>query len=997
MPVSGEKLAAEDQPTLRMRIEPVDYVTPTPAPCEPLEAAARSFQHFLHSQVGESAPNVDEWQSSFRGYPEHAQLFRDLHEQDPSAANRLVNAMTSMPVPGMEFLGFRLLAELGRGAFARVFLAEQEALARRHVVLKLAADIWGEAQTLAQLHHPNIVPVYSVHHREPFHAVCMPFQGTITLQDLLKDVQQRDTLPTTGKYVIQAFKSAVNSRQRVVRVETMNHRRPADAPPRVAPPSTDEARIERLASLSYVEAIVCLGAELADGLAHAHERGIVHHDLKPANVLLTDHGHPMLLDFNVAEDMKLRAGASIASVAGTLPYMAPEQIAAMEGGPNQIDARSDLYAFGIVMFELLTGIYPFMCRRGSTETALESMGKERRETPPSLQGLNPAVSPALEAIVRRCLEPDPTRRYQSARQLYEDLDCQRNHLPLQHTPEPSLGERMQKWSRRHPRLLAMSWVAAIAAILLLSVGGFAIHRGRALNELQTQEQERNRQEKIRQTALAGYEKFQDDFKNVQFLLYTHALEPEERKQGLSLGSRLLADYEILDNPSWQKKDLVQGLTDKQRQQLVNDSAELLLLMARATLGQPGNESSQVAQDALRLNELAAATDSRIATSPALWQQRAELYASLGKPAATDECQKKVTVGRERTAQDLFLLAGDHVGAGRLRDAAPLLERAVWLDPQHFWSWFILGTCQERLGRDGRAESCYTACVALGPNFPWSYFNRGLVHLRQQEFLLARADFTKVIELRPELMDAYLNRALAHQGLKEYKQADEDLTRALERGSPPTRLYFARAKVREKLGDVEGARKDRAEGLRLTPTDEKSWVARGYALMSKDPHAALADFEEALRINPRSPLALQNKAYVLADKLGRNKEALDVMNKAVELNPDSGQAHGGRGVLLARLGERDAAIRDAEDARAHDPSPLRLYQIACIYALTSSTHPDDRQQAIELLSTALRKGFGFPLLETDADLAPLREHPEFRRLVDAARALQSPSPPTSKKS
>jgi serine/threonine protein kinase/tetratricopeptide (TPR) repeat protein len=990
MPVSDEKLAVEDQPTLRVRADSADFAIPTPAPSEPLEAAARSYQHFLRSQVAGAAPKVDEWQSSFRGYPEHAQLFRDLHEQDPSAANRLVSAMTSMPVPGMEFLGFRLLAELGRGAFARVFLAEQEDLARRHVVLKLAADIWGEAQTLAQLHHPNIVPVYSVHHREPFHAVCMPFQGTITLQDLLKDVQQRDTLPTTGKYVIQAFKSAVNSRQRVVRVQTMNHRRPADTPPAEATPSTDEARIERLASLSYVETIVCLGAELADGLAHAHERGIVHHDLKPANVLLTDHGHPMLLDFNVAEDTKLRAGASIASVAGTLPYMAPEQIAAMEGGPNEIDARSDLYAFGIVMFELLTGIYPFTSRRGSTQTALEHMGKERRETPPSLQGLNPAVSPALEAIVRRCLESDPERRYQSARQLHEDLDRQRNHLPLQHTPEPSVSERLQKWSRRHPRLLATGWVAAIAAVLLLGVGAFAIHRGRELAELQTQERERDRQEKIRRTALAGYEKFQHDFKNAQFSLYTHALEPEERQRGLALGSRLLSDYGILDNPSWQQKELVQGLAETHRQQLVTDAAELMLLMARATLGQPGDEPTEAAaKDALRLNELAAATDSRMAMSPALWQQRGDLYASLGQDAAARETRKKVTAGSERSAQDLFLLASDHVGAGRLSDARPLLERAVWKDPQHYWAWFILGTCQDRLGQDTRAESSYTACVALAPTFPWSYFNRGLVHLRQQEFVLARADFTKVIELRPDEMKAYLNRASAHQGLKKYKQAEEDLSRALERGSPPTRLFFARANVREKLGDEDGARKDRAEGLRLTPTDEKSWVARGFALLHKDPQAALANFEEALRINPRSPLALQNKAYVLGDKLGRNKEALDVMNKAVELDPESGQAYGGRGVLLARLGDREAAIRDAEKAIARDSSPLRLYQIACIYALTSSKQPEDRQPAMQHLSTAVRRGFGFPLLETDPDLAPLRDQPEFRRLVDAARALQAP--------
>src|SRR5207247_8782205 len=102
-----------------------------------------------------------------------------------------------------------------------------------------------------------------------------------------------------------------------------------------------------------------LGSCLADGLAHAHERGILHRDLKPANVLLTDEGQPMLLDFNLAEDTKLRGSAAAALLGGTLPYMAPEHLEAFQNGKREVDPRSDVYALGILLYELLAGRFPF--------------------------------------------------------------------------------------------------------------------------------------------------------------------------------------------------------------------------------------------------------------------------------------------------------------------------------------------------------------------------------------------------------------------------------------------------------------------------------------------------------------------------------------------------------------------------------------------------------------------------------------------------------------
>ena len=169
-------------------------------------------------------------------------------------------------------------------------------------------------------------------------------------------------------------------------------------------------------------------------------------------------------------------------------------------------------------------------------------------------------------------------------------------------------------------------------------------------------------------------------------------------------------------------------------------------------------------------------------------------------------------------------------------------------------------------------------------------------------------------------------------------------------------------------------------------DELSWVARAENRLA-DPTAALADVEEALKLNPASVHGLQLKAHILAERLNRPEEALRALDRAVEFHPDHAAVRAGRGVLLARAGKREDAIRDAKDALLRDTKAPNLYQVGCIYALTSKDHPDDQREAFRLLWFALKTGFGLDLVDTDHDLDPVRRHPEFQRLVKSARALQ----------
>ena len=169
--------------------------------------------------------------------------------------------------------------------------------------------------------------------------------------------------------------------------------------------------------------------------------------------------------------------------------------------------------------------------------------------------------------------------------------------------------------------------------------------------------------------------------------------------------------------------------------------------------------------------------------------------------------------------------------------------------------------------------------------------------------------------------------------------------------------------------------------------------RGLARLDSDPQGALADFNAALAINPRSKSALQDKAHVLAEKLGRTEEAIQALSLALRYHPDYVDAIAARGVYHARLGRREPALADARAALAQSDQPGTIYQVAGIYALTSKQEPDDRREALRLLAIALRKDPSWlRVVPDDHDLDPIRDQPEFRELLRALTVVSQASAP-----
>ena len=905
----------------------------------------------------------------------HIELFRELHQADPRAADRLAHAVAELPEPGADFLDFHLLEELGRGSFGRVYLAHQGELANRPVALKVSADVSGESRTLAQLQHTNIVPIYSVHHHGPFQAVCMPYLGSKTLADVLADVRRGATMPDSGRglFSTRASRSGSGRSSTIGGDATSIEAVPGGVEVQTPMPS----QIERLEGLSYTQAVLWLASRLADGLAHAHERGILHRDLKPANILFADDGEPMLLDFNLAHDTKLRVHASAALVGGTLPYMAPEQLVAYRDGDGVVDARSDLYALGVVLFEMLTGRTPFETRRGPVDDVLRQMLADRLGPPPHLRSGNKAITPAVESIVRRCLEPIPERRYQTAGELREDLQRQLDHRPLRYASDPSIRERVGKWSRRHSRLTSSTAVAAFSVVLIAAtIGGF-LARQRQL---------------LRLEGTVSLTRLDEERRRAVVLLSDPAVPVDLRREGTALIRSALNRYGVLDTRDWSSRPLISALSPEDRAKARESLGTLLILLSRSVVAGLPAESDAVGRasqirEAQRWNDLAAECFGSDHVPGALWLQKAALAKIEGHDAEAKTLVLRSVAAPLRTTLDQVLLVDEEVDQGRFDRAIEVYRAACKADSRDHALWFLLGNTHAALGHHEEAMRCFEVAIALRPDLIAPTFRRGMLALEGKDYRQALEDFDHILAREPRT-DALVNRSLAKLALGDAAGAVADLDLAWKNPDAPTRTLLIRSAAHTALGDRERAAKDRAEGLRREPTDDLSYVSRGLARLGADPDGALADFEAALKANPRCLPALQNKAAVLADRPDRVEESVRAFDRLLTLYPGSLAGRTGRGIVLARLGRREAALDDARAALVLDQGAETLYRASNIFAQTSKVAPEDRREAIRLLADGLRKDPSWlRVVPGDTDLDPIREEAEFRSLLDALSVVE----------
>ncbi|MEQ1825295.1 MAG: protein kinase [Pirellula sp.] len=843
-------------------------------------------------------------------------------------------SLDELPGTGEIWSNFELLDVLGNGAFAKVYLARQLGLAGRLVALKLTFRQTLESQWLASLQHSAIVPIYSTHQSNGVYGICMPFLGNTTLADILRETSSttKDQKTASRRRNESTILSAIMQRHQRIDTLVESSLRSADTvgalpasrssedeqpssskPGPHASSSENSPAFQRLKHCTYEESVCWIGAQLADALAYAHACGVVHSDIKPANILLGSDGQPRLLDFNVSYDRASATVQSMLPLGGTLPYMSPEHRRSFER-EESVDARSDIYSLGLVLFEMLAGHLP------------EQGRDPERPVNGNPRNSNRFVSPALAAIVARCLRHAPEERYQSAVSLNEDLTAQLHQLPLIHIAEPSIFERCTKWANRHPKL-SSSFSIAIAAGLLIAflVSGLVV-RDIALQRADWT----HRMDLLR-------ERVPNSMAMLTSLDFVPELEAEvasDLQETFSLVCLKSKSKMVLD-PHWSD-----GEGDSDLRQSLN---QMIWLAKNRT-----------------------------------WSVPMQLPQS-----SSAELEKRA---------DALSLVHEH----KFREAIDLLGQRLKQNPKDFVSMWLLGDSHHALQLFERAQQAYSVCIALQPNAPIAYYNRGMARLSSSQFLDAEQDYSRCIELAPSWHWARFNRAIALHKLGMFKDAIKELDTAVLAGFESVSLYRLRAELHSSIGNTSNATEDLVRALACKAWTEPHWIDRGLIQLESNPVLAASDFENAIKVNPKSIDGHQKLAFVYSELLQKPEKAILHCNQLVEIAPWHTTHQAARAVLYARAGKIDLAVQDLRSVEKAAPvEPMVMYQIACGFSLVAAKSPQDEPTTIEHSKSALH--WFAMAVRVDASIATMslsdpdfvwsRQQPAFSELLAAAKRLE----------
>jgi serine/threonine protein kinase/tetratricopeptide (TPR) repeat protein len=683
-------------------------------------------------------------------------------------------ALPRFPAAGETLGEFALRAELGRGAHARVFLAAQPALADRPVVLKLGPPSGEEHLSLARLQHTHIVPLYSVHDfpARGLRGLCLPYFGGLTLAALLEALAGCPPARRGGRAILEALGNAG-----------------AGAGLPVQGPSC-----RFLARASYVQAVCWVGAYLADALAYAHERGLVHLDLKPSNVLLAADGQPMLLDFHLAREPLPVGLPAPAWLGGTPGYMAPEQQSALNAVragrpvPAGVDGRADIYALGVLLAEMLAG--------------------ERLDdrTPAALRRGNPQVTPGLADLLGRCLAAEPARRYRTAADLAADLRRHLADLPLAGVANRSLAERWRKWRRRRPHALP-ALALLLAALAAAGLGLAHVNRqgdkARAACRQGQEHLDRRRYAEALDAFGHGLALAED--------LPLHAGLLRDLRQGRRRAERGQAIHDLHDfcervRPLYAADPLAPGQAraaaeecrrfwDRRRSiarelgadRVRADLLDLAVLWAHLRVRLASTAQAGAARrDALKV---LAEAEELFGPSCVLYQERRAHALALGRKGEADESARRGAARPPEGAWEHYALGRAYLHAGEVTRALAQMDRALELQPQALWPNFYQGVCALRLGRHADAAAAFSACVALAPESAWCLANRALAYAELGRRGRALRDYDRALRLDPALAGAALGRGILHQRAGRPAEALADLERARRNGLDGAVLHY----------------------------------------------------------------------------------------------------------------------------------------------------------------------------------------------------------------
>jgi tetratricopeptide (TPR) repeat protein len=800
--------------------------------------------------------------------------------------------------PGTVIGPYQLLQQIGEGGMGVVFMAEQEEPVRRKVALKIIkpgmdsagiiARFEAERQALALMDHPNIARVFDA-------GTVRSRQSAVGSQEVLPTSQSTANcqLPTgEGRpyFAMELVKGA---------------------------PVTEYCDQHHLTPRERLELFV----PVCQAVQHAHAKGIIHRDLKPSNVLVTRYDSrpvPKIIDFGVAKAVGLKLTertlfTEFGAIVGTLEYMSPEQA---ELNQLDVDTRSDIYALGVLLYELLTGTTPLQSKRVeepgfwellrliregetqrpstrlSTAEDLPTIAANRGMDPGKLGGL---VRGELDWIVMKALEKDRNRRYETANALALDLQRYLAGEAVQACP-PSSWYRLRKFARRHQVGLAFAGLLLLFLVALGGGLGWAIGDRAARQHVQHDEADNALRRAVRTLEQGKYAEAAAWVERAEGVLAGGQEHPalQPRLQAIRADLDMVAELkeirirqsdvqnERLDllsaDPAFAQAFRRYGIDVESLQVEAAATAirarpialELVLALDDwADLRQQHPANTKGWQHFLAVAQAADGDDLRNQLRQALAQTPADLPA-LKRLAASDNLTKV-------PAPTLVLLARLLRGSGAFEQAVAVLRQAQRRYPNDFWVNHDLGYCLVRTQppRWQEALPFYTTALGLWPESPGVRVNLARVLNETGDYHGAIAVLEEAIYRRPDNATAYNSRGFAYN----------------------------------RLGQPDKALTDFNQAIKLKPAYALPWNNRGNSHVNLgQPAKAIADYSRAIRLDPNYVKALNNRANLYRD-LGQLDKAAADYSKVLDLKQDDAETWNNRGTVYHALGQFTSAIAD----------------------------------------------------------------------------------------